>query len=61
VHDEGDQGPHRRLAGLIEATVPPGSGPTAHAHSAEDEAFYILVTKTSTPKASWLPRCWDPV
>ncbi|MFI6079522.1 cupin domain-containing protein [Streptomyces sp. NPDC051217] len=28
--------------GLIEATVPSGGGPTAHAHGTEDEAFYIL-------------------
>ena len=27
---------------FIEAIVPPGSGPVAHAHAAEDEAFYIL-------------------
>ena len=27
---------------FIEAIVPPGSGPIAHAHSAEDEAFYLL-------------------
>jgi mannose-6-phosphate isomerase-like protein (cupin superfamily) len=27
---------------FIEALVPPGSGPIAHAHAAEDEAFYIL-------------------
>lgn len=28
--------------GLGEATVPPGSGPVAHAHTKADEAFYIL-------------------
>jgi quercetin dioxygenase-like cupin family protein len=27
---------------FIEAIVPPGGGPIAHAHAAEDEAFYIL-------------------
>lgn len=27
---------------FIEAVVPPGGGPIAHAHAAEDEAFYIL-------------------
>ncbi|WP_432828567.1 cupin domain-containing protein [Dactylosporangium sp. CA-092794] len=28
--------------GFVEAIVPPGSGPIAHAHTDEDEAFYIL-------------------
>jgi len=28
--------------GLVEATVPPGGGPIAHAHTKTDEAFYIL-------------------
>jgi mannose-6-phosphate isomerase-like protein (cupin superfamily) len=28
--------------GLVEATVPPGGGPIAHAHSKTDEAFYVL-------------------
>jgi mannose-6-phosphate isomerase-like protein (cupin superfamily) len=28
--------------GFVEATVPPGGGPIAHAHSRCDEAFYIL-------------------
>jgi quercetin dioxygenase-like cupin family protein len=28
--------------GLVEATVPPGGGPIAHAHSRADEAFYVL-------------------
>ena len=28
--------------GLVEATVPPGGGPVAHAHTRTDEAFYIL-------------------
>jgi quercetin dioxygenase-like cupin family protein len=27
---------------FIEAIVPPGSGPIAHAHANEDEAYYIL-------------------
>ncbi|GIJ46707.1 hypothetical protein Val02_35930 [Virgisporangium aliadipatigenens] len=27
---------------FIEAIVPPDSGPIAHAHTAEDEAFYLL-------------------
>ncbi|GGL11342.1 cupin domain-containing protein [Mangrovihabitans endophyticus] len=27
---------------FIEAIVPPGSGPIAHAHGGEDEAFYLL-------------------
>jgi quercetin dioxygenase-like cupin family protein len=27
---------------FIEAVVPPGGGPIAHAHACEDEAFYIL-------------------
>jgi quercetin dioxygenase-like cupin family protein len=27
---------------FVEAIVPPGSGPIAHAHTDEDEAFYIL-------------------
>lgn len=28
--------------GFLEATVPPGAGPVAHAHGSEDEAFYLL-------------------
>ena len=28
--------------GLVEATVPPGSGPVAHVQSRADEAFYVL-------------------
>jgi mannose-6-phosphate isomerase-like protein (cupin superfamily) len=28
--------------GLVEATVPPGGGPVAHAHTRTDEAFYVL-------------------
>jgi hypothetical protein len=28
--------------GLVEATVPPGGGPVAHAHNRTDEAFYVL-------------------
>jgi quercetin dioxygenase-like cupin family protein len=28
--------------GFVVATVPPGSGPTAHAHANEDEAFYLI-------------------
>jgi quercetin dioxygenase-like cupin family protein len=28
--------------GLIEATVPPGGGPTAHAHNTASEMFYLL-------------------
>jgi quercetin dioxygenase-like cupin family protein len=28
--------------GVVEATVPPGGGPIAHAHTRTDEAFYIL-------------------
>jgi mannose-6-phosphate isomerase-like protein (cupin superfamily) len=28
--------------GLVEATVPPGGGPIAHAHTRSDEAFYVL-------------------
>jgi mannose-6-phosphate isomerase-like protein (cupin superfamily) len=28
--------------GLIEASVPPGSGPVAHAHADQDETFYLL-------------------
>jgi len=28
--------------GLVEATVPPGGGPIAHAHTRADEAFYVL-------------------
>jgi uncharacterized cupin superfamily protein len=27
---------------LVEALVPPGSGPPSHIHSREDEAFYVL-------------------
>jgi mannose-6-phosphate isomerase-like protein (cupin superfamily) len=27
---------------LIEASVPPGAGPVAHLHNANDEAFYLL-------------------
>ncbi len=27
---------------LIEASIPPGSGPPPHVHSREDEAFYLL-------------------
>ena len=27
---------------LVEASVPPGSGPPPHVHTREDEAFYIL-------------------
>jgi mannose-6-phosphate isomerase-like protein (cupin superfamily) len=28
--------------GFVEATVPPGGGPIAHAHSRTDESFYVL-------------------
>ena len=28
--------------GLVDATVPPGSGPVAHIHTRTDEAFYVL-------------------
>lgn len=28
--------------GLIVGTIPPGGGPTAHAHTHEDESFYVL-------------------
>lgn len=28
--------------GLIEASIPPGSGPPPHRHSNEDESFYLL-------------------
>jgi quercetin dioxygenase-like cupin family protein len=28
--------------GLVEATVPPGGGPIAHAHTKADEAFFVL-------------------
>jgi quercetin dioxygenase-like cupin family protein len=28
--------------GLIEASIPPGAGPAAHAHSDTDETFYVL-------------------
>jgi quercetin dioxygenase-like cupin family protein len=28
--------------GLIEASIPPGSGPPPHTHTREDEAFYLL-------------------
>jgi quercetin dioxygenase-like cupin family protein len=28
--------------GLVEATVPPGGGPVAHAHTRSSEAFYVL-------------------
>jgi hypothetical protein len=28
--------------GLVEASVPPGSGPPPHVHTREDEAFYVL-------------------
>jgi quercetin dioxygenase-like cupin family protein len=28
--------------GLIEASIPPGSGPPPHRHTHEDEAFYLL-------------------
>jgi mannose-6-phosphate isomerase-like protein (cupin superfamily) len=28
--------------GLVEATVPPGGGPIAHAHTRTDEAFFVL-------------------
>jgi quercetin dioxygenase-like cupin family protein len=28
--------------GLVEASVPPGSGPPPHVHSREDEAFYLI-------------------
>ena len=27
--------------GLVVATVPPGGGPVAHAHTRTDEAFYV--------------------
>ena len=27
---------------LLEASIPPGSGPPPHVHGAEDEAFYLL-------------------
>jgi mannose-6-phosphate isomerase-like protein (cupin superfamily) len=32
----------RGSLGLVEATVPPGGGPVAHAHTRSDEAFYVL-------------------
>jgi len=28
--------------GLIEASVPPGSGPVPHTHASQDETFYVL-------------------
>jgi quercetin dioxygenase-like cupin family protein len=28
--------------GVVQATVPPGGGPVAHAHTKTDEAFYVL-------------------
>jgi quercetin dioxygenase-like cupin family protein len=28
--------------GLVEASIPPGSGPPPHRHTREDEAFYLL-------------------
>lgn len=28
--------------GLVEASIPPGSGPPPHRHTLEDEAFYVL-------------------
>ncbi|WP_297549880.1 cupin domain-containing protein [Amycolatopsis sp.] len=28
--------------GLLEASVPPGSGPPPHVHTRQDEAFYLL-------------------
>lgn len=28
--------------GLIEASIPPGSGPPPHVHTREDESFYLL-------------------
>ena len=28
--------------GLLEASIPPGSGPPSHVHGNEDEAFYVL-------------------
>ncbi|GAA5187519.1 hypothetical protein GCM10023322_36070 [Rugosimonospora acidiphila] len=28
--------------GIVEASVPPGSGPVAHTHASEEETFYML-------------------
>ncbi len=28
--------------GLVEASVPPGSGPVPHTHASQDETFYVL-------------------
>jgi quercetin dioxygenase-like cupin family protein len=33
---------NNRSLGLVEATVPPGGGPIAHAHTRTDESFYVL-------------------
>jgi quercetin dioxygenase-like cupin family protein len=30
------------VLGLVEASIPPGSGPPPHCHSREDETFYLL-------------------
>jgi quercetin dioxygenase-like cupin family protein len=32
----------RGALGVVEASVPPGSGPVAHTHAGEDETFYLL-------------------
>jgi quercetin dioxygenase-like cupin family protein len=41
LHRESAREEHRRL-GFIEASVPPGGGPVAHAHVDEGEAFCVL-------------------
>ncbi|MTD53343.1 quercetin 2,3-dioxygenase [Amycolatopsis pithecellobii] len=47
--------------GFVEATVPPGSGPRPHAHTHEDESFYVLSgeVRITHGKRSFLARAGD--
>ncbi|MGW2939337.1 cupin domain-containing protein [Streptomyces sp. NPDC001156] len=42
LHGQGNGCADERGFGLIEATVPAGGGPPAHAHTEQEETFYIL-------------------
>jgi len=46
---------------LIEASIPPGSGPPPHVHANEDEAFYLLagVLDISAGEATFAARAGD--
>jgi quercetin dioxygenase-like cupin family protein len=46
---------------LLEASIPPGSGPPPHVHTREDEAFYLLdgVLEISAGQETSLARAGD--